>query len=786
MKKIVSNLLLLVLVAVMIIPTASAVGTGSISFISRTTGDHVIIPDAEFELYRLADYDIKTLTPTPDFSGVYLTPDRIRTDMMGCVQTVDAWLESHPNIKPFMVMVSGESGTISFTGLDDGIYMIRYKQDDVKDEKYRRKIEAESVIVAIPYAGEKNEFLRDVNIVPKITMTPLYEPLTITVVKRWDDKESVDRPKSVSVGLFKGETQVDLQTLTAANNWTYVWTDLDSREKWDVKEIDTPDGYEVNVTRSTDGSNYLITNTKKEVPITEITIKKVWKNDDEVDRPFYVEVEVLANGDGMGVFRLEDDNHWTIELDDLDPAVEYTVKEVTKVDGYKTTITSRKENNVLVFTVTNDGGKKTSEPTPTPGPGEPGGPSSGKVNITVKKVWVGRTVPVAVKPVVTVEPGSLVTAPPTPTPEGYAEPTPPPTDPEETQPGQTGKVRFNLKKALNSIEDASYDVLNDRMLYVTSEGVIYAKTEGAITYYYLEDTTYVGRMIGENTIEYANGQRDTLNDAVPEDEDAAAADTEGNPPPSVTPEVVYKMVDGEYVAVRNTPVPPEAENTDSSEPSPTPGPTATPEPDSNEPMSVIIGLLEDGKQVQAIELSDGNYWEYTFTGLDSSKEWTVQELNVPVGYEATVLFQKVDDENYIFTVTNAKVVPIDLSAKKVWDDDNNPERPLSVSVALYKDDVQLSDGITLSAGNEWTTTWPGLDPRGNYTVKEINCPKEYTATYTREGNTFIVTNKLLAKAQADVVTGSDFPWYLYLILTVALVGGGGFGIWYVIRRRRSA
>ena len=358
------------------------------------------------------------------------------------------------------------------------------------------------------------------------------------------------------------------------------------------------------------------------------------------------------------------------------------------------------------------------------------------------------------------------------------EPTP---DPALNPAGQQ-KVRFNLKKALNSIEDRSYDVLNDRMLYVTGEGVIYAKEDNGITYFYLEDSTYVGRKIGENTIEYANGQRDTLNDAVPED-----ADDEENPPPSVTPEVVYKMVDGEFVAVRNTPVPPDAEGDNSdSEPSPTPGPTATPEPDSNEPMSVIIGLLENGQQVQAVELSDGNYWEYTFTDLDSTKEWTVQELNVPVGYEATVLFQKVDDENYVFTVTNAKVVPIDLSVKKVWDDGDNPERPLSVSVALYKDDVQLSDGVTLSAGNEWTTTWPGLDPRGNYSVKEINCPKEYTATYTREGNTFIVTNKLLAKAQADVVTGSDFPWYLYLILTVALVGGGGFGIWYVIKRRRSA
>ena len=252
------------------------------------------------------------------------------------------------------------------------------------------------------------------------------------------------------------------------------------------------------------------------------------------------------------------------------------------------------------------------------------------------------------------------------------------------------------------------------------------------------------------------------------------------------------MVDGEFVAVHNTPIPEVTEEDesgatrDASEPSPTPGPTATPEPDSNEPMSVVIGLLQDGEQVQAVELSDGNYWEYTWTNLDRSHDWTVQELNVPVGYEATVLLQKVDDNNYIFTVTNTKVVPIDLAVKKVWNDDDNPERPLSVSVALFKDNIQLSDGVTLSAGNEWTTSWPGLDPRGVYTVQEINCPKEYTPTYTREGNTFIVTNKLIPKSQATAVTGSDFPWYLYAVLAVVLLGGGGFGLWYVLKRRRSA
>lgn len=775
MKKILSSLLLLVMLAVMVLPTAVAAGVGSISFIARTTGDHVIVPDAEFQLYRLADYDIKTLTPTEDFSGIYLTPDRIRTDMVGCIETVEGWLDSHTSIQPMMVMISGESGTISFTGLSDGIYMVRYKQDEVKDEKYVRKVDAESVIIAIPYANG-NEFLRDVNITPKITVTPLYEPVTVSVTKRWDDKDNRDRPKSVTVGLFEGETQIDEQTLTVFNNWSYSWSDLDSRKSWDVKEINTPEGYEVSIEKDSKGLNYIITNTLTETPPTDLKVTKVWTNDLPEARPTYVELDLVEDDKTvLETVRLDATNKWTAEWTGLDPEKTYTFKEKSQYEGYTTTIESRIVNNTLEFIVTNKGPlEPTPSPSPTPGPGEPGGPTLEPLNITVKKVWVGRTIPVAVKPIESIEPGSQVT--PTPPPQRYSY--------EETTPEPQASAGFDLRKALSNIEDVTFDMTKNTVVYITSEGRLDSSTNSEGVTFFYHDGVYVGKQYDDGSIELADGSREELNDEVPSE-------------PAVTPEVVYMMVDGEFVAVHNTPIPEGAEEdtgdsdtrsegSENADPSPTPGPTATPEPISNEPMSVVIGLFENGKQVQAVELSDGNYWEYSWTGLDRSKEWTVQELNVPTEYEATVLFQKVDDNNYVFTVTNSRITPIDISAKKVWEDDENPERPLSVSVALFRDGVQLSDGVTLSSGNEWTTTWTGLNPKGEYTVKEINCPKEYTPAYTRDGNTFIVTNKLLPKAQADVVTGSDFPWYLYLALAVVLLGGGGFGIWYVLKRRRSA
>ena len=53
----------------------------------------------------------------------------------------------------------------------------------------------------------------------------------------------------------------DTVTLTAANNWRYTWTGLDSGHRWTVVEKEL-DGYTVEVTR--EGITYVITNTYTE------------------------------------------------------------------------------------------------------------------------------------------------------------------------------------------------------------------------------------------------------------------------------------------------------------------------------------------------------------------------------------------------------------------------------------------------------------------------------------------------------------------------------------------
>ena len=91
----------------------------------------------------------------------------------------------------------------------------------------------------------------------------------------------------------------------------------------------------------------------------------------------------------------------------------------------------------------------------------------------------------------------------------------------------------------------------------------------------------------------------------------------------------------------------------------------------------------------------------------------------------------------------------------------------------------------MSSGNAWKYTWKQLPPEGDYSVKELNVPKDYKVEYSKQDNTFTVTNTLSPSTWTDVVTGSDFPWLLYLAITIGCVGVGAAGIWYVRKRKRE-
>lgn len=81
---------------------------------------------------------------------------------------------------------------------------------------------------------------------------------------------------------------------------------------------------------------------------------------------------------------------------------------------------------------------------------------------------------------------------------------------------------------------------------------------------------------------------------------------------------------------------------------------------------------------------------------------------------------------------------VDVSIKIVWNDNGN-EHPKSITVQLIKDD-KVIDTVDLSDENNWSYTWTDLPADDSYYVKQINIPKEYTATYNQDKFEFTVIN----------------------------------------------
>ena len=81
--------------------------------------------------------------------------------------------------------------------------------------------------------------------------------------------------------------------------------------------------------------------------------------------------------------------------------------------------------------------------------------------------------------------------------------------------------------------------------------------------------------------------------------------------------------------------------------------------DPDRPTSVTVQLLRDGSAYGgAITLQADNDWTYTWTELDKTYKWTVEETDVPEGYAMTAASRSTEDE-IAYTITNKKSKPED-------------------------------------------------------------------------------------------------------------------------------
>lgn len=188
--------------------------------------------------------------------------------------------------------------------------------------------------------------------------------------------------------------------------------------------------------------------------------------------------------------------------------------------------------------------------------------------------------------------------------------------------------------------------------------------------------------------------------------------------------------------------------------------------------SITVNLLKDGEVEASQELNAENGWAYTFDRLAEGYTWTMEEADVPEGYEVSY-----DTVGTTTTITNTKKEaptpdpdpepeePVEITACKQWSGDSSKERPDSVTVTLY-DGKTAYETVRLSDKNDWSYTWEDLDADGNWQVVETNIPKGYVPSYKVKGDVVTITN-----TKTLIQTG-QLNWPIWVL--------GGAGILLVV------
>lgn len=528
---------------------------------------------------------------------------------------------------------------------------------------------------------------------------------------------------------------------------------------------------------------------------TEVSVKKVWKDENNQDgkRPSSVTVKLLADGQDTGkTLELNAANGWAGSFKDLDAdkggtPIQYTVVEVT-VAGYTSEITGDAASG---FTITNSYLPETVDVKATKN-WDDANNQDGKrpTKITINLLADGqkhdsKEVQAAADGTWTVEFTKLAKYKDgkeikyTVTEEAVAEYESTITDFTITNKYAPKEIDYKVTKVWNDAnnQDGKRPESVTVQLYkkvgnadpVAVEGKKLTLTAKEKT----DDNTWVASFT--NLPQYEAGKEITYS--------IKEVDVPAGYEASVTGQVVTNTYNPETVVLSGTKVWKDNNNQD--------GKRTT---------SVKVQILNGDKVVQEIEVSEKTGWKFESKKLpkyENGKEikYTVKETAM-TEYKATI----TTDKDGKYTITNEHT-PEKTAVKghKIWKDEDNKDgiRPASITVKLLADGKETGQTATVSETSGWTYEFTGLDryQEGKeiaYTVEEVNVPDGYTAsvegynitnTYTPEKPTPGKPNEPGKPKKGGELpnTGSESN-QVALVAGIALLG---LGTGFLARRKKE-
>ena len=213
--------------------------------------------DVEFSIYQVAGATASgTYSLIGDFQQYPVSlEDLDSSGLRALAQTLDTYV-MRDKIEPTQIGATSSSGTVSFTGLPVGLYLVLGEQYVEGETVYTPG----SLLVYLP-KWESGSWNYNVSVTCKYDKGEWPgEPTEIKVQKVWKDSGNEKRrPELILAQLLKNGEIVDTVSLSKENNWEYTWKDLDSGAQWRVAEAQVPTGYTAAVER--EGDVFILTNT---------------------------------------------------------------------------------------------------------------------------------------------------------------------------------------------------------------------------------------------------------------------------------------------------------------------------------------------------------------------------------------------------------------------------------------------------------------------------------------------------------------------------------------------
>ena len=559
-----------------------------------------------------------------------------------------------------------------------------------------------------------------------VTVTDKKATVEVTGTKTWADNDDQDgkRPDSITVNLLANGTVVDTKTVTADDNWTYTFSDLDQYDA-DGNEIaytvseEMVDGY----TTVVDGYNITNTHTPE---TTEVSGTKTWDDNDDQDgkRPDSITVNLLANGTVVDTKTVTADSNWS-----------YVFTDLPKYDNGNEITYTVTEDAVADYTTTYDGYNITNSYTP------------GETSITVTKAWDDSDNQDGLRP-------DAIQV------QLYA-------DGEKSGDAITLTAADNwtytwtgLAEKANK-QEITYTVEEVTAIDgYTSETTQTSANNFTITNTHTPETTEVsGTKVWDDNNDQdgllpdsiiinllANGEV-VASQTVTADNDWNYAFTDlpkydnGNEivytvDEATTPDGYTSSVDGTTITNTHTPETTEVSGTKTW--------ADNDDQDGKRPASITVNLLANGTVVDTKTVTADDNWSYSFTDLP--KYDNGNEITYTVTEDAVADYTTTYDG---YNITNSYTPgETSITVTKVWDDNNDQDgiRPDAIQVQLYANGEKSGDVITLTAADNWTYTWTGLAEKANkktitYTVEEVSAVDGYTATVGEvENGNVTITN----------------------------------------------